>query len=203
MIQPAPSTPIPPPDKAALRRRVLAARAAIADADRVAAGVAIAESAADLAARLAPRRVSVFFSIRGEIETAPLLARLAADGVALSLPVIAAKDAPLVFRAWRPGDALETRAFGLREPPDGAEEVEPDLLLVPLAAFDRRGFRLGYGGGFYDRTLAKLRAKGPVTAIGLAFAGQEVPEVPIDAYDQRLDGVLTEAFYLNLSGHEP
>jgi len=181
--------------KAALRAETLARRAAIPADERARAAEAVAGVGAELVGRLRPRRVSVFVAIRGEIETAPLMARLHAIGVPLCLPVIARKDAPLVFRAWTPGEPLETRRFGLLEPGDAAEEVEPDLLFAPLAAFDARGFRLGYGGGFYDRTLEKLRASRPTTAVGLAFAAQEVARVPTDAYDQRLDGLLTERGY--------
>ncbi|WP_020186399.1 5-formyltetrahydrofolate cyclo-ligase [Methylopila sp. 73B] len=181
--------------KAALRAETLARRAAIPPDERAQAAEAVAEVGAELVARLRPRRVSVFVAIRGEIETAPLMTRLHAMGVLLCLPVIARKDAPLMFRAWAPGEPLETRRFGLLEPGDAAEEVEPDLLFAPLAAFDAHGFRLGYGGGFYDRSLEKLRASRPTTAVGLAFAAQEVERVPTDAYDQRLDGVLTEFGY--------
>lgn len=196
--------PIPLPagaaaEKAALRRDVLARRAALPDDLRLAAGIAVAESGAALVAERRPARVSVFVSIRGEIDTAPLLARLHAIGVPLCLPVIARKAAPLTFRAWAPGEPLEERRFGLLEPGEAAAEVEPDLLFTPLAAFDARGYRLGYGGGFYDRTLAKLRARRPTTAIGLAFAVQEVTRVPIDPFDQPLDGVLTEAGYLAIA----
>ncbi|GLK78597.1 5-formyltetrahydrofolate cyclo-ligase [Methylopila turkensis] len=192
-------TTVPPHDaaalKAALRREVLERRSAISEADRIHAGAAVAAAGADLVTRLKPSRVSVFVAIRGEIATAPLMDRLHAMGVPLCLPVIARKEAPLVFRAWSPGEPLETKRFGLLEPGEGAAEVEPDLLFAPLAAFDARGFRLGYGGGFYDRTLENLRAQRPTTAIGLAFAGQEIGRVPTDPYDQKLDGMLTESGY--------
>ncbi|GLK77230.1 hypothetical protein GCM10008171_24840 [Methylopila jiangsuensis] len=179
-------------EKAALRSEILARRAAIPPKARAAAAAAVAREGEALVARLKPASVSAFFSVRGEIDAGPLMARLAARGVALALPVIVQKDAPLVFRAWAPGEALEKKRFGLMEPPASAPEIAPGLLFVPLAAFDDRGYRLGYGGGFYDRTLERLRARGRAVAIGLAFAEQRVERVPIDAYDQRLDGVLTE-----------
>lgn len=179
-------------EKAALRSEILARRAAIPPETRAAAAEAVAREGEALVARLKPASVSTFFSVRGEIDAEPLMARLAACGVAMALPVIVQKDAPLVFRAWAPGETLEKKRFGLMEPPASAPEIAPELLFVPLAAFDDRGYRLGYGGGFYDRTLERLRARGRAVAIGLAFAEQRVERVPIDAYDQRLDGVLTE-----------
>jgi 5-formyltetrahydrofolate cyclo-ligase len=187
-------------DKAALRKAALSARAALPDSLRAAAAEAIASAGAEIVARERPARVSLFFSVRGEIETAALAARLAEMGVPLCLPVIVRKGEPLVFREWRPGDPLEDRPFGLKEPPASAAEVEPDLLFTPLAAFDAAGRRLGYGGGFYDRTLAQLRAKKPAFAIGLAFAAQEVPEVPVFDYDEPLDGVLTENGFRPVAG---
>jgi 5-formyltetrahydrofolate cyclo-ligase len=101
------------------------------------------------------------------------------------------KTRPLQFRRWSPGDPLRTVQWGIREPAEAAPVVEPDVLLVPLLAFDRGGHRLGYGGGYYDRTLRALRSRRPVTAVGLAFAEQEVDAVPHLDYDERLDWVLT------------
>lgn len=200
MIQPTTPPIDAAADKAALRREVLARRAALPDDLRVRAGLAIADLGGALVAHERPACVSLFISIRGEIDTAPLMARLAAAGVPLCLPAIVARGQPLVFRSWRPGQPLEEKRFGLLEPPEGAPETIPDLLFVPLAAFDAEGFRLGYGGGFYDRTLEKLRANGPATAIGLAFADQQVDAVPTDAFDQRLDGVLTETGAFDIDG---
>ncbi len=103
------------------------------------------------------------------------------------------KDQPLTFRAWHPEMALADGGFGTRIPPEDQAPVVPEILLVPMLAFDRRGYRLGYGGGFYDRTLAKLRAQNRrTTAIGIVYAGQEIDRVPADAYDQRLDRVVSE-----------
>jgi 5-formyltetrahydrofolate cyclo-ligase len=108
------------------------------------------------------------------------------------MPVVTGPGERLRFRLWTPESPMTDGGFGTRVPAAG-DWVEPAVLIVPLLAFDRRGFRLGYGGGFYDRTLAALRAAGPVTAIGFAFAAQEVPQVPTDATDQRLDLIVTEA----------
>lgn len=193
-----------PPDadlrKAALRKAALSARAALSDDVRRAAGLAVAALGAGIVARERPARVSAFVSIKSEIDTAPLMLRLAEMGVPLCLPVVARKGEPLVFRAWRPGEPLEDRPFGLKEPPESAPEVEPDLLFVPLSAFDAEGRRLGYGGGFYDRTLEKLRARGRALAVGLAFAAQEVAEVPVFGHDQPIDGVLTEKGFRPVTG---
>jgi 5-formyltetrahydrofolate cyclo-ligase len=105
--------------------------------------------------------------------------------------VVAKKGQPLVFRAWVPGDAMDKGVWGIPEPKPDKPVLEPDILLVPLLAFDVDGCRLGYGGGFYDRTLARLRAIKPVVAIGLAYDEQRVNAVPHLDYDQRLDWVLT------------
>lgn len=136
--------------------------------------------------------VSGFWPIGAEIDVRPLLLSLSSSGHAAALPVVMGRGQPLVFRAWKDGDAMGVGPFGIREPLDSAAEIVPQVLLVPLLAFDRAGYRLGYGGGFYDRTLADLRSRGDVVAIGVAWAGQEVPHVPHDNYDQRLDWILTE-----------
>ena len=135
--------------------------------------------------------VSGFASMPDELRTWPLLRRLARDGFRLALPVIAGKGKPLLFRAWTPGDLMDQGVWGIAEPKADKPEVEPDVVLVPLLAFDRQGWRLGYGGGFYDRTLQTLRAKKPTTAVGLAYEAQEIEAVPRLDYDQRVDWVLT------------
>jgi len=200
MIQQALQTTAADEQKAALRASALKARSELAESTRTAAGQAIAAEGAALVARHRPKRVSLFVSVRGEIDTLPLARRLAAQGVRLCLPVIVKKAAPLVFRDWRPGDALEDKPFGLKEPPAGVAEVTPDFVFVPLAAFDAAGGRLGYGGGFYDRTLQQLRAKERVVAVGLAFAAQEVEAVPTLEHDAPLDGVLTELGFRPTAG---
>ena len=126
---------------------------------------------------------------------------LHAEGFRLALPVMIGKAQPLLMRAWSPGDAMEAAAWGIAEPTADKPEVDPEIVLVPLLAFDARGYRLGYGGGFYDRTLARLRAKQPVVAIGLAYDEQKVDEVPVEAYDQRLDWVLTPSGPLRCQNH--
>jgi 5-formyltetrahydrofolate cyclo-ligase len=135
--------------------------------------------------------VSAYVAIGEEIDPLLLAARLAGEGCRLALPVMQGKGKPLLFRAWRLNDPLEGKLWGIREPLPDAPEVDPEIVLVPLLAFDRHGYRLGYGGGFYDRTLALARARHPVIAVGLAYREQEVEAVPHADHDQRLDWVLT------------
>jgi len=179
--------------KAELRREMNRRRA-------VAASVAAAEAAQAAATRLlgsvpvgAGATVSAYWPMGSELDPRPLMRQLHDSGHPICLPVSARAGLPLVFRAWAPGDDLQPAGFGTQVPREDRPERRPDLLIVPLLAFDRAGYRLGYGGGFYDRTLADLRAKGRPTAIGFAFAAQEVAEVPRDGYDQRLDWIVTEA----------
>lgn len=145
--------------------------------------------------------VSAYWPFRSEIDPRPLMQRLAALGCRIALPVTPKKGVaqPLRFHLWTPGTALAPRSFGVHEPGADAEEVRPDLLLVPLLAFDRHGGRLGYGAGHYDRTLEALRETRAVTAIGLAYAAQEVERLPIEAHDQPLDAILTERAYIPLT----
>lgn len=142
--------------------------------------------------------VAGYWPFRSEIDPRPLLERLTRLGLKAALPVTPPKgsDEPLTFRLWDPAHNLARGHFGVHEPSPEAETVEPDLVLVPMLAFDRRGHRLGYGAGHYDRTLERLRALKPVTAIGLAFAAQEVERLPADPHDQKLDGVVTERAYI-------
>lgn len=147
-----------------------------------------AEILADYLAGQAGKVLSGYMPMRTEID--PLPAMTAHQGV-VGVPVIIGKGQALRFREWAPGARMIEGAFKALIPEEGAW-VEPQVLIVPLLAFDARGFRLGYGGGFYDRTLERLRARGPVLAVGFAFAAQEVAEVPTDATDQRLDAVVTE-----------
>lgn len=135
--------------------------------------------------------VSGFAAIRDEINPAALMTWLHAEGFRLALPAMQGKGEPLLMRAWTPGDATSAAAWGIAEPLADKAAVDPDIVLVPLLAFDSRGYRLGYGGGFYDRTLAKLRAIKSVVAVGVAYDEQRVDAVPVESYDQRLDWVLT------------
>lgn len=179
-------------DKRILRRTMLAWRGTLADGDRRAA-------ADELLATFKRERpfagatvVSGFWPIKEEIDVRPLLIELFNRGCQLALPVVTGKGQRLLFRAWRPGDSLEAGVFGTLQPSTRRETVEPEALLVPLLACDQDGWRLGYGGGFYDRTLGALRARGKITAVGVGFDGQLVPAVPHGPQDQRLDWLLTD-----------
>lgn len=173
--------------RAAAKRRREAAHAASPDAGaRIAANLLRAISLPERAI------VSGYCAMGDEADPLPSLLALAAGGHDLCLPVTPKRGLPLSFRLWRPGDALERGVWDIPVPPAAARDVEPSVLLVPLLAFDRAGYRLGYGGGYYDRTLAMLKEKGPVLAIGIAYADQEVESVPREATDQRLDWIVTE-----------
>jgi 5-formyltetrahydrofolate cyclo-ligase len=178
--------------KKALRARIKAWRAGLGADVQVRAAAAVAEQGLDFL-QPAPkgRVVSGFSPLADEFRAWPLLRRLHGEGYRLALPVMQGKGNPLLFRAWQPGDAMDSGVWGIAEPKADKAALEPDILIVPLLAFDRRGWRLGYGGGFYDRTLKGLRARKTTVAVGLAHDEQEVDAVPHLDYDQRLDWVLT------------
>ena len=172
-------------EKSALREAAFAARA-------LAHATGQGRATDHLLAALAPHRGKVlagYMPMRSEID--PLPAMAAWDGP-VCVPVVIARGQPLRFRAWTPGTRMVEGAFGALIPESG-DWLVPQVLIVPLVAFDARGFRLGYGGGFYDRTLEGLRAAGPVPAIGFAFAAQRVDAVPTEPTDQPLDLIVTEA----------
>jgi 5-formyltetrahydrofolate cyclo-ligase len=177
--------------KSDLRTATLAARDALSGDHRAAAAHAIAVRGLPVETPCGTV-IAGYSPIRSEIDPTPLMRTLAAQGAELALPVIAARDSPLGFRRWTPGDRLQHGPLGILEPSPDAAEIMPDLVLVPLAAFDRSGHRIGYGAGYYDRTLAVLRELKPVTAIGVAFAVQEIDIVPVLPHDVALDYVLTE-----------
>jgi 5-formyltetrahydrofolate cyclo-ligase len=177
--------------KAGLRRAALAYRDTLPAELRQAAAETIARRAFPLDVRPGVL-VSGFSSIGSEINPLPLMRRLAERGARLALPVVVGRGRPLALRAWAFGEPLDKGQWGIREPRPDAPEVDPDIVLTPLAAFDRAGHRIGYGAGYYDLTLAKLRARKPIVAVGLAYAAQEIAAVPATARDARLDLVLTE-----------
>jgi len=185
--------------KTLLRLEATARRDALPANERKAAAETIAAREFPLA--ITPGTiVSGFMPLKSEINPLPLLQRLVEAGVRLALPAIAGRGKPLIMRAWEFGAPLDRGQWGIREPKPDAREVEPDILLVPLLAFDREGFRLGYGAGYYDMTIHRLRALKPVTAVGIAFAAQEVPKIPTTPRDERLDLVLTEHEVIDLRG---
>ena len=136
--------------------------------------------------------VSGFYPYRTEIDLKPMMGTLSRGGWTTCLPIVKGAGIPLDFKAWAPGDETIPGAWDIPIPLPEAPDVEPDVMLVPLLAFDRAGFRLGYGGGFYDRTIEKLRAMKTVITIGIAFSAQEVAQVVRGPYDQPLDWILTE-----------
>jgi 5-formyltetrahydrofolate cyclo-ligase len=177
--------------KATLRAAALAARDAMSEPERAAAAQAMAKRGLPFA--IAPGAVVAGYSpIRSEIDPGPLMRELAAQGARLALPTITARGQSLRFRVWHPNERLLPGPLGILEPSPAAAEVTPEIVLVPLAAFDLAGHRIGYGAGHYDRTLANLHKSKGFKAIGLAYAVQEVESVPALAHDVALDCVLTE-----------
>jgi len=186
--------------KIALRTAALALRDALPPGERQAAAETIAARKFPLA--ITPGViVSGFMPLKTEINPIPLMKKLAEQGARLALPAIAGRGKPLIMRAWAFGDAFKAGQWGIREPVPEAPEVHPDILIVPLACFDRKGHRIGYGAGYYDMTIHALRARKAVIAVGIAFAAQEIPSVPATERDERLDLVLTEREVIDLRAH--
>jgi 5-formyltetrahydrofolate cyclo-ligase len=183
--------------KAAIRREALALRNALPAEMRAHAAQTIAERPFPRALP-AGATVSGFMPLKSEINPIPLMRKLADAGARLALPVVCGRGKPLVMRAFALGDPLASGVWGIREPKPDAPEVFPDILLVPLIAFDRSGHRIGYGVGYYDLTIASLRAQKRVLAVGIAFAAQEIAQVPTTPRDARLDLVLTEREEINI-----
>lgn len=186
--------------KARLRSRAKEMRSRLPAETRAAAARRVAEIGLGFAEPAAGTRVSGFLAIGEEINPVPLMRALADAGHSLCLPVLQGKGKPLMFREWTRGQPLVERMWGIREPADSAAVVAPDVLIVPLLAFDAEGWRLGYGGGYYDRTLADFRRTRKVIAIGIAYDEQKVDAVPHLDYDQRLDWVLTPSGPIRCSG---
>ena len=177
--------------KTEIRRDAVARRDALPAAERAAAAAAIAARPLPVVVR--PGAIVAGFSpLKSEINPLPLLRAFAAAGAALALPAVAGRGKPLTMRAWNFGEPLVSGVWGIREPPESAPEVFPDILIVPMLAFDRTGRRIGYGAGYYDMTIARLRGMKPVIALGIAYAAQELAQIPTTPRDARLDFVLTE-----------
>jgi 5-formyltetrahydrofolate cyclo-ligase len=179
--------------KAQLRSAALARRAALPPEARAAFSERLLREGLKLARRFHARAVSAFHPVRDEPDALALLAALAEEGVVTALPVTGRQGEPLVFRRWRPGEPTVPGQMGIPEPRPEAPALDPDLLFVPLAAFDRRGDRIGYGAGHYDRTLARLRALKPIVAIGVAYGVSEAAAIPAEPHDERLDFILTDS----------
>ncbi|ABV94502.1 hypothetical protein Dshi_2769 [Dinoroseobacter shibae DFL 12 = DSM 16493] len=187
--------------KAEARKTGFARRKVAFDADRAAGFAGLAAATEVLCDLLAGRAgpVAGYMPIRTEISPLPAMTRLAAARE-IGVPVIAAMGMPLDFHRWTPGAEMVAGPFGAQVP-RAAQPMVPEVVIVPLVAFDATGGRLGYGGGFYDRTLAKLRSTGPVLALGLAYAAQQTDApLPVEATDIPLDGVVTEAGALVFDG---
>jgi 5-formyltetrahydrofolate cyclo-ligase len=185
--------------KSELREQALARRDAIPAEARAAAAQVIA--ARPFPVEVPPGAiVSGFSPMKSEINPVPLMRRLADRGAKLALPVVVGRGKPLIMRAWSFGEELGSGVWGIREPRPDAPEVLPDILIVPLAAFDRSGHRIGYGAGYFDMTLHRLRGLKPIVAVGLAFAAQEIAAVPATPRDARLDLVLTESEAIDCRG---
>lgn len=190
-------------EKAADRAAALARRATVPDDVRRAFAERLARLGPDIVRREAgpgPVTAAAYHPVRGEADTAALLAALAGAGIATVLPVMAGRGNPLRFARWSPGDPVAPAAWGIPEPLPAAGSADPDVLFVPLAGFDRRGHRLGYGAGFYDATLAALRARKTVHAVGVAFSVQELDAVPAEPHDEPLDVIVTETEIILCAG---
>ena len=182
-------------EKKALRKELRARRAAaVTQSDR--AGTALRD--VSTATLPIPDRavVSGYLPMGDEIDVLPMVEAFRASGHDIAMPVVVGRGEPLLFRRWRPDDPLEDGPLGTRHPRGSAPAVRPDVLIVPLLGYDRRGYRLGYGGGFYDRTVAALRSDGEILAVGVGFAEQEVAQIPRGPQDEAMDWIATpqEAF---------
>jgi 5-formyltetrahydrofolate cyclo-ligase len=178
--------------KRALRTQAQMARRAASALLGPGAGDAIARNFMASVPWSVGRIVAGYWPLPDEADVRPLLARLAGEGCITALPAVIEPNVPLKFRQWAPGDALEAGPYGTRHPLAKAPPATPDLLLLPLLAFDGGGNRLGYGAGYFDRTIAALRRVRPLLAVGIAFAAQQMPAVPVEAHDQPLDWIVTE-----------
>jgi 5-formyltetrahydrofolate cyclo-ligase len=186
-------------DKALLRGERLAARDALNPSERASKSLEIANHGAEALSFSPGTIISGFMPIRSEVDLRPLLDLLREKGARLCLPVILDRQT-IVFREFLAEVPLVSTGFGTSGPGEGAAVLEPEILLVPLAAFDAKGHRIGYGAGYYDRAIAKLHAKAlnPLL-VGIAFDCQEVPSVPAEQHDVALHAVLTESGFLRLN----
>jgi len=185
--------------KASLRSLLAQRRSALDPAWRKQASLRLAEQASGLPAPRHGGVVAGYLPIGEEIDPWPLIGVLTGAQCPVAAPVVVGKGRPLEFRILREGEPLEAGVMGTRHPAAGAPVVEPDFLIVPLLGFDRQGYRLGYGGGFYDRTLARLRRQRAIVAAGVAFDEQEVDSLPRGAHDERLDWIVTPTRLLAMS----
>ena len=182
--------------RAALRREKLAARLALDPVAHAALSANLEQHLAALLLPLAPQTLAFCAPMRGEFDARPLAARLLERGWQAAMPVVTAVAAPMSFHAWTPSAAMSSDRYGIPIPADGAA-VKPDIVLLPLLAFDAQGFRLGYGGGYFDRTLAAMVPR--PQAIGVGFEVGRVADIRPEAHDIGLDAVVTETGLLRFA----
>ena len=179
-------------DKQALRKEMRAVRRQFHKDKSETASTQLTETATASKLFRAGQIVSCFWPIQTEVDTVPLIQALHKLGCRICLPIVIGEARPLVFRQWMPDTEMIEGDFGAMTPPESSPILVPDVVLCPLLAFDRQGFRLGYGGGFYDRSIEEIRTLKPVTTAGLAYSVQEVKNVPTEPTDQKLDFLITE-----------
>ena len=193
-------TPTIEEQKASLREEAVTRREKLAaeyDASLMRMGTGLERFTVSLIDQFCPTIVAGYWPVRSEIDILPLLSALQDKGVQLCLPITGLAGTPLSFHHWTFGTALDTGRFGIKQPFPDAQQLFPDVICVPLLAFDSRCQRLGYGGGYYDRTLAGLRRQGhKVSAVGLAYAGQQIDRLVTGPYDEQLENVLTPEGWL-------
>ena len=180
-------------EKDALRATLRTRRRAVHATGHLAAATALSDRFFDyFGDTLAGKTVAAYWPMKDEIDVRPVLDGLSAHAATSALPVMAGNDQPMSFRRWAPGDRLVSAAFGVSEPDPGQPEVDPDIVIVPLLGFDAAGNRIGYGGGYYDRTLAALRERRDLQAVGVAYDQQQCEKIPTDAGDMALDVLITD-----------
>lgn len=185
-----------PTPRAALRREKLAARMALDEKTRAGLSARIEAHLAALLLPLAPQTLAFCAPVHGEFDARPLASLLLERGWRTAMPVVTAVDAPMSFHVWTPSSAMGADRYGIPIPADGAAVI-PDIVLLPLLAFDAQGFRLGYGGGYFDRTLAAMVPR--PQAIGIGFELGKVPDIRPQSHDVRLDAIVTEAGVLRIT----
>jgi 5-formyltetrahydrofolate cyclo-ligase len=188
--------------KSALRKTASERRAALTSARRAAASETLAERFLAAVPVNAGAVVSGYWPVGDELDPRPLMNRLHATGHPLLLPIVRGRGRPLLFRRWNLGDTLVRGELGISIPSATAAEDVPELLIVPLVAYDRAGYRLGQGAGYYDLTIAALRASGKPVAAGVGFSAQAIEAAPREAHDQRLDWIVTEAEAIEIRAHD-
>jgi len=169
--------------------------------DQPQAGVEIAKTISEVLKLPANSKVSVFWPLAEELDTLPILHALHTAGHQVLLPIMQGAGKPLLFGCWAPGDQLVEAAFKTLEPSPEQARMTPDVMLCPLLAFDRKGYRMGYGGGFYDRSIAQIKAQGELCTIGIAFAAQEVDNIIIGEFDEPLHMIITEQEIIHTARH--